>query len=149
MILLGYHLTMLSHMCWVLINHKPLSLISLKKFVPLNLIEDMRGMFDFVFTMLFQRMQEWGTPGWLSYWVSAFGSGRYPGVLGSSPTSGSPRGVCFSLCLCLCLSVCLSGINTNLKRKKKECKRSECQMADAQNNFPKQNSAKALSEGGS
>ncbi|CAD7692495.1 unnamed protein product [Nyctereutes procyonoides] len=28
-----------------------------------------------------------------------------PGVLGSSPISGSPRGACFSLCLCLCLSV--------------------------------------------
>ena len=31
-----------------------------------------------------------------------------PGVLGSSPTSGSLHGACFSLCLCLCLSLCLS-----------------------------------------
>ena len=29
-------------------------------------------------------------------------------ILGSSPTSGSPQGVCFSLCLCLCLSLCFS-----------------------------------------
>ena len=37
--------------------------------------------------------------------LSAFGSGRDPGVLGSSPTSGCLRGACscFSLCLCFCL----------------------------------------------
>ena len=40
--------------------------------------------------------------------VPAFGPGRDPGVLGSSPTSGSLHGVCFSLCLCLCLSLSLS-----------------------------------------
>ena len=51
-----------------------------------------------------------GTPGCLSGWASAFGSGRDP-VRGSSPTSGSLRGACFSLCLCLCLSLCLSWIN--------------------------------------
>ena len=38
-------------------------------------------------------------------WTSAFGSGRDPGVLGLSPTSGFLRGACISLCLCLCLSV--------------------------------------------
>ena len=54
-----------------------------------------------------------GAPGWLSGWVSPFGSGRDPGVLGSSPISGSPQGACFSFCLCfLPLSVCLSWINT-------------------------------------
>ena len=47
-------------------------------------------------------------PGWLSDWASAFGPGRDPGVLGSSPTSGSLHGACFSLCLCLCLSLCVS-----------------------------------------
>ena len=52
-----------------------------------------------------------GTPGGLSSWASAFGSGNDPRVLESSPTSGSLRGACFSLCLCLCLSVCLSRIN--------------------------------------
>ena len=31
-----------------------------------------------------------GTPGWLSGWASAFGSGHDPG-LGLSPTSGSLR----------------------------------------------------------
>ena len=51
-----------------------------------------------------------GMPEWLSVWLSAFGSGHDPRVLGSSPTSGSPWGVYFSLCLCLCLSV-LSWIN--------------------------------------
>ena len=49
-----------------------------------------------------------GTPGWLSGCASAFGSGRDPGVLGSSPTLGSLHGACFSLCLCLCLSLSLS-----------------------------------------
>ena len=48
-----------------------------------------------------------GTPGWLSNWVSAFGSGHDPGVLGLSPASGCLWGVHFSLCLCLCLSVSL------------------------------------------
>ena len=45
-----------------------------------------------------------GMPGWLSCWVSAFGSGHYSQDPGSGPTSGSLRGACFSLCLCLCLS---------------------------------------------
>ena len=40
-----------------------------------------------------------------SGWVSAFSSGHDPGVLGLSPTWGSPRGAHFSLCLCLCLSL--------------------------------------------
>ncbi|XP_072647567.1 cotranscriptional regulator ARB2A isoform X21 [Canis lupus baileyi] len=49
-----------------------------------------------------------GTPGWLSGLASAFCPGRDPGVLGSSPTSGSLHGACFSLCLYLCLSLSLS-----------------------------------------
>ena len=32
-------------------------------------------------------------------------------VWGSSPTSVSLKGACFSLCLCLCLSVCVSLMN--------------------------------------
>ena len=40
-------------------------------------------------------------------WASAFSSGHYPGVLGSSPTSGSSQGACFSFCLYLCLSLYL------------------------------------------
>ena len=46
-------------------------------------------------------------PEWLSGWASAFGSGRDPNVLGSSPTLGSPQGdsLSLSLCLCLCVSV--------------------------------------------
>ena len=40
----------------------------------------------------------WGIPGWLSGFAPAFGPGRDPGVLGSSPTSGSWHGACFSLC---------------------------------------------------
>ena len=47
--------------------------------------------------------------------LPAFGPGRDPGVPGSSPTSGSLQGACFSLCLCLCLS--LSLMNKNLKKK--------------------------------
>ena len=51
------------------------------------------------------RNSNWGVPGCLSGWASAFGSGHDPGVLGSGPTSGSPWGACF------CLSLCLSWIN--------------------------------------
>ena len=48
----------------------------------------------------------------LSGWVSAFGSGRDPGIPGSSLTSGSLHGACFSsLCLCLCLSLSGSLVN--------------------------------------
>ena len=36
---------------------------------------------------------------------AAFSSGRDPRVRGSSPTSGSMHGACFSLCPCLCLSL--------------------------------------------
>ena len=50
-----------------------------------------------------------GTPGCLSGWMSAFGSGRDPRVPGWSPTSGSLLGACFYLCLCLCLfCLCVS-----------------------------------------
>ena len=51
-----------------------------------------------------------GTPGWLSSWASAFGSGRDPRI---ESHSGSLHGACFFLCLCLCLSLslCLSWIN--------------------------------------
>ena len=52
----------------------------------------------------------WGAPGWLSGWVSAFGSGHGLGVLGWSPASSSPQGACFSLCQSLPLSVYLSWI---------------------------------------
>ena len=45
-----------------------------------------------------------GAPGWLSGWVSAFGSGHDPRVPGLSPTSGSLWGAC----LCLSLSLCVS-----------------------------------------
>ena len=48
------------------------------------------------------------TPGWLSGWASAFGSGPGPGVLGSSQSRiRLPTGCCFSLCLGLCLSLCV------------------------------------------
>ena len=48
---------------------------------------------------------------WVAQRFSAASSpGCDLGVMGSSPTSGSLHGACFSLCLCLCLSlsVCLS-----------------------------------------
>ena len=52
-----------------------------------------------------------GIPGWLSGLAPAFGSGWDPGVPGSSPTSGSLHGACFSLCLrvwlCVCVCVCV------------------------------------------
>ena len=49
-----------------------------------------------------------GILGWLGGLVSAFSPARDPGVRGSSPTSSSLHGACFSLCLCLCLSLSLS-----------------------------------------
>ena len=53
---------------------------------------------------LFEKCLGGWAPGWFSGWTSAIGSGRDPGVLGSSSTSGSPQGAWFSLCLCPCLS---------------------------------------------
>ena len=54
------------------------------------------------------RWQNEGIPGWLNNLVPAFGPRHDSGDLGSSPTSGSLHGACFSLCLYLCLSLCLS-----------------------------------------
>ena len=46
---------------------------------------------------------------WVAQRFSAtFSPGPDPGGLGSSPTSGSLHGACFSLCLCLCRSLALS-----------------------------------------
>ena len=55
---------------------------------------------------------------------ATFGSGRDPGVPGSSPTSGSLHGACFSLCHVSSLFVCLSWIN-KIKKEKKEKKERE------------------------
>ena len=48
-----------------------------------------------------------GVPGWFVAEHLPSAQVVIPGVLGSSPTSGSPQGACFFLCLflCLCLSV--------------------------------------------
>ena len=51
-----------------------------------------------------QKTIDLGIPGWLRGLAPAFGPGPDPGVLGSSPASGSLHGVRFSLCLCLYLS---------------------------------------------
>ena len=58
-----------------------------------------------------------GIPGWLSGLAPAFGWGRSPGVQGSSPTSGSRDGACFSFLLCLCLSVYHKQINKSFLKK--------------------------------
>ena len=50
-----------------------------------------------------------GASGWLSVWASAFGSGRDPGVLRSSPASGSPQEACFSAYVSA--SLCVSLMN--------------------------------------
>ena len=42
------------------------------------------------------KIENTGTPRWLRGLAPAFGPGHDPGVLGSSPTSGSLRGACFS-----------------------------------------------------
>ena len=49
-----------------------------------------------------------GKPKWLRGLAPPLAPGRDPGVLGSSPASGSLPGACFSLCLCLCLPLSLS-----------------------------------------
>ena len=55
-------------------------------------------------------------PEWLSGWASAFSSGCDPGVLGSSPTSGSPQEPASPpACVSATLSLCLSWINKNNK----------------------------------
>ena len=52
--------------------------------------------------MTWAKIKSQGNPGWLSGLVPAFDSGHDPRIPGSSPTSGSLPGDCFSLCLCLC-----------------------------------------------
>ena len=47
-----------------------------------------------------------GTPGWLSSWAHQLR--EWSPDLGSSTTSGSLWGACFSLYLCLCLFLCVS-----------------------------------------
>ena len=54
----------------------------------------------------------------MAQWLSIFGSGHDPGVLGSRSASGSLQGTCFSLYLCVCLSVSHEQINKILKKKK-------------------------------
>ena len=62
-----------------------------------------------------------GIPGGLSGWASAFGSGHDPGVLGSSPSSGSLQGGAASPSACASASLCVSHewINKILKKKKR------------------------------
>ena len=49
--------------------------------------------------ILSQKGQALGIPGWLSSLAPDFSPGHGPGVLESSPTSGSQHGACFFLCL--------------------------------------------------
>ena len=64
-----------------------------------------------------------GQPQVAQWFSTTFSPGRDPGDLGSSPTSVSLHGACFSLCLCfslsLSLSVCLPWINKIIKTKQK------------------------------
>ena len=56
--------------------------------------------------------KEMNRAAWVAQRFSASFSPRLgPGILGSSPTSGSVHGACFSLCLCLCLSLSVSLMN--------------------------------------
>ena len=61
-----------------------------------------------------------GIPGSLSSLAPAFGLGRDPGVLGSSPASASRHGAYFSLLLCLCLSLSMSIINQSINKSLKK-----------------------------
>ena len=58
-----------------------------------------------------------GIPGWLSGLAPAFSPRHDPGILGSSPESGSRHGACFSLCLCPCLSLSLSVYNEQINKE--------------------------------
>ena len=71
-------------------------------------------------------LKVWQWVAQVAQWFGAAFSPRCgPGDLGSSPTSGSLHGACFSLCLCLCLplslslSLSLSLINNNNNNKKR------------------------------
>ena len=61
-----------------------------------------------------------GQPRWCSGLAPPAAQGVILETLGSSPTSGSLHGACFSLCLCLCLSfsLCVS-MNKKIKSLKK------------------------------
>ena len=64
--------------------------------------------FYFSCSSIFLKCLLLGIPGWLSSLAPAFHPGHDPGLSGSSPTSGSLQGACFSLCLCPYLSLCAS-----------------------------------------
>ena len=83
---------------------------------------------EFLCLGILSKVSVFWTPGWLSCWASAFGSGHDPGISGSSPTLVSSRGACFSLCLCLCLYLCVSHelINKTFFKKIKSLSSSAC-----------------------
>ena len=57
-------------------------------------------------------------PGWLSGWASIFSSGHDPGVLESSPASGSLWSLLLPPPISLPLSLCLSWINKIFKKSR-------------------------------
>ena len=66
-------------------------------------------------------------------------SGRDPGDPGSSPTSGSLHGACFSLCLCLCLSLSLYVSHGEINKifKTKQNKRQKWNLRSCMNSKEK------------
>ena len=62
--------------------------------------------------IVFRILPFWRTCGWLTSWASsAFSPGWDPGVRGSSPTSSSLHGACFSLPMSLSLSLSFLWMN--------------------------------------
>ena len=97
------HVHCKTHWSFIYLEKNPSAIPIMEQFfhsiIVYTLEETLKGSFKSVIT---------GTPGWLSSWASAFGSGCDPMVPGLSPTAGFLHGACFSLCLCLCLALSLS-----------------------------------------
>ena len=86
-----------------------------------------------------------GAPGWLSGWVSDFGSGHNLRIRESEPSVGlcadsSKPGACFGFCVSLSLSappllalcVCVSLSKINIKKKKKKSRRAPKRWGQSQ-----------------
>ena len=63
---------------------------------------------QFLPTTVIKNVLEWEHPDGSGVEHLPSAQGMTPGVLGSSPASGSLHGACFSLCLCLCPPLSLS-----------------------------------------
>ena len=104
-------------------NSVPFSSFRLRDHLPLRNFLWIKETISFIYMILISRIPLFNTifkrliriflswDAWVAQRLSVclrLGSGHDPMVPGSSPTSGSLSGACFSLCLCLCLSLSVS-----------------------------------------